>query len=173
MSAQPASFGGRIATVVALIAVTVLALGLAAFFRGEADQVSGSPAATNAALVDAEATDAVAEQVAAAVQRIYSYDFARLDENERAAGEVVHGSFAAEFQEQFGQVRDAAAEQEAVVTATVLGTAVKMLDGDRASVVVFVDQHDGRTQELLQARRLVVTAQQVDGSWKIVDLQTF
>ncbi len=154
----------------------VIALVLAAWFRGEANQLSGSAAASNSALVDVGTTAQVSGQVRAAVERIYSYDFARLDDNERAAGEVITGPFAADFREQFALVRKLAPEQQAVVVARVLNLGVKMLDGDRAIVVLFIDQQASRgieTSQLSVAGRLTVTAQRVDGNWKIADIEPF
>lgn len=164
------------AALVIAILVLVSALGLAAWFRGEANQLTGSAAASNTALVDAATTAEVSGQVRTAVERIYSYDFARLDENERAAGEVVTGSFAADFREQFAVVRELAPEQQAVVVARVLHLAVKMLEGDRATVVLFLDQQASRGIEAPQlsvAGRLSVTAQRIDGEWKIADVEPF
>ncbi|MGH3793673.1 MAG: hypothetical protein ACRDSP_02170 [Pseudonocardiaceae bacterium] len=171
-----ASRWSGVATLVALVAVVVIAVGLAAWFRGEANQLSGSAAASNTALVDVGATAQVSGQVRDAVQRIYSYDFARLDDNERADRAVIAGSFAQEFQQQFALVRRLAPAQQAVVVATVLDVGVKELDGDRALLVVFIDQQAGRgirTPQLSVAGRLSVTAQRVDGNWKIADVQPF
>ena len=174
---SPATHRRQAAFLVISIAVLVIALTLAAIFRGEANQLSSSAAAGNTALVDVGTTAEVSGQVREAVQRIYSYDFARLDDNERAAREVITGPFAEDFDEQFSRVRELAPPQQAVVVATVLDLAVRMLDDDRrAIVVVFIDQQASRrvvTQPLLVAGRLTVTAERVDGSWKIADVVPF
>jgi Mce-associated membrane protein len=165
-----------IAVVVIAVAVLVIALMLAAVFRGKANQLSASAAASNAALVEVGATAQVTGQVRQAVERVYSYDFARLDENEQAARLVITGPFAEDFGQEFGRVRELAPPQQAVVVATVLDLAVKMLDGDRATLVVFMDQQASRgveAQPLLVTGRLTVTAQQVDGIWKIADVVPF
>lgn len=174
----PGGSGAATSAAVLVIGVLVLviALVLAAWFRGEANQLSGSAAASNSALVDVGSTAQVSGQVRAAVERIYSYDFARLDDNERAAGELITGSFAADFHEQFALVRKLAPAQQAVVVARVLNLGVKMLDGDRAIVVLFIDQQASRgieTSQLSVAGRLTVTAQRVDGNWKIADIEPF
>ncbi len=165
-----------VATLVGLVAALVIALGLAAWLRSEANQLLGSAAASNDALVDVGATAQVSGQVRDAVQRVFSYDFARLDDNERAAADVITGPFARDFPEQFARVRQLAPAQQAVVVATVPALAVKVLDGDRAIVVVFIDQQAKRgaeAQPLLAAGRLTVTAQRVNGSWKIADVAPF
>lgn len=166
----------RVAVLVVGTLVLVIALCLAAWFRGEANQLTGSAPASNAALIDPGTTAQVSGQVRDGVQRIYSYDFARLDDNERAARQVITGTFVRDFGEQFGRVRELAPQQQAVVVATVANLAVKMLDDDRAIVVVFIDQQASRgpqAQPLLVAGRLTVTAERVEGSWKIADVQPF
>lgn len=165
-----------VATLVAMVAAVVLALSLAAWFRGESNQLAGSAAASNIALVDARATAAASGQVREAVQRVFSYDFTRLDDNERAAAEVITGSFAATFHQQFARVRQLAPPQQAVVVATVPALAVKVLDGDRAIVLVFLDQqaHQGsQAMPLLASGRLAVTAHRVNGRWKIAEAEPF
>jgi Mce-associated membrane protein len=165
-----------VATLVALIAAVVIAVVLGAWFRNEANQLTGSAAASNDALVDAGATAAVSQQVSEAVRRVYSYDFARLDDNERAAAEVVTGPFVEVFRQRFALVREQAPGQQAVVAASVPALAVKTLDGDRAVVLVFLDQEArqaGKDQPLLATGRLSITAQRVDDSWKIADAVPF
>ncbi|MGH3801555.1 MAG: hypothetical protein ACRDTD_15765 [Pseudonocardiaceae bacterium] len=172
----PARRATGVATLVGLVAAVVIALSLAAWLRGEANQLLESAAASNDALLDVGATAQVSGQVRDAVQRVFSYDFARLDDNERAAADVITGPFARDFPQQFARVRQLAPAQQAVVVATVPALAVKMLDGDRAIVVVFIDQQAKRgaeAQPLLAAGRLTVTAQRVDGSWKIADVAAF
>ena len=175
--AQPGSPRRRLTmTVLASAAVLLIALGCAAWFRGEANQLLDSAAKSNSALLDAGATAQVSGQVRDAVERVFSYDFARLDDNERAANDVVTGAFAREYRQQFARVRELAPGQQAVVVATVPALAVKVLDGDRAIVVVFIDQQanrGGQTQPLIAAGRLSVTAQRIAGNWKIADVEPF
>jgi Mce-associated membrane protein len=165
-----------VATLVALIAVLVMAVGVAAWFRGEANQLTSSPAATNDALVDKDTTAQVSAQISDAVKRVYSYDFARLADNERAAKAVVTGPFVDTFQQQFAKIRQLAPPQQAAVVASVPAIAVKDLEGDRAIVLVFIDQEAhqaGKDKPLLATGRLSITAQRVDGRWKIADAESF
>jgi Mce-associated membrane protein len=164
-----------VATLVALVAALVMAVGLAAWFRGEANQLAGSPAATNKALIDKDVTAQVSAQISDAVKRVYSYDFARLDDNERAASEVVTGAFVDNFRQQFAKIRQLAPPQQAVVVASVPAIAVKSLDGDRAIVLVFLDQQAhqaGQSKPLVATGRLSITAQRVGGRWKIADAES-
>ena len=162
-----------VATLVGLVAALVIALGLAAWFRGEANQLLGSAAASNDALIDTEATAQVSEQVRAAVESIFSYDFARLDANERAAAGVITGPLVQEYRQQFAQVRELAPSQQAVVVTTVPALGVKMLDGDRAVVVVFLERQAKQGPQPPPMLGLTVTAQRINGSWKIADVAPF
>ena len=128
---------------------------------------------TDAALVDVGGTAEAASQLSDAVEAIFSYDFARLDENEATARGEITPAFEAEFDRIFAEVRRHAPEQQAVVSATVTQSAVKELTADHAVLVVFVDQVATRaaaapeSQQLAAAGRLTVTGERIDGHWKI------
>jgi Mce-associated membrane protein len=159
---------------VPLLAVAALVLATVAVVAGIQDaRLRGTPAAANTALVDVGTTAEVAGQLSDAVETVYSFDFARLDENEKAARDVITPEFAAQFDRLFGEVKARAPQQQAVVSATVTHTAVKEITGDRAVLVAFVDQQatraapDAQSQQLAAAGRLTVTGERVDGRWKI------
>jgi Mce-associated membrane protein len=139
-------------------------------------RLHSTPTASNTALVDVAGTSAAAGQLSDALETVYSFDFARLDENERAAREVITPGFAAEFDRLFAEVRQRAPEQQAVVSATVTLSAVKELTGDHAVLVAFVDQQatraapDAESRQLAAAGRLTVTGERVDGRWKIASV---
>lgn len=155
----------------------VLLVGLAVFFGVADAQVRGTASAQNTALVDIATTAQVSQQVTDALKTVYSFDYTRLDQNEAAARAVITPAFATEFDELFKQVRQLAPQQQAVVTATVNLSAVKSINGDTAVLLVFLDQQATRAQagnqpqQLAAAGRLTVTAQRVDGTWKIADVQ--
>jgi Mce-associated membrane protein len=161
-----------------LAAALVLLLGLAVVLAVADHSVRSSPAATNLALADVATTAEVAGQLGVALETVYSYDFARLDENERAAREVITPGFAAEFDTLFAQVRELAPQQQAVVSATVTMSAVQSIEGDRAVLVAFMDQQATRaaapegSQQLAAAGRLTVVGERVDGRWKIADVES-
>jgi Mce-associated membrane protein len=156
-----------------LVAALIVFTGFAVFAGIQDARLRGTPAASNTALVDVGATAGAAGQLSDAIETIYSFDFARLDENEKAAREVITPAFAAQFDRLFAEVRARAPEQQAVVSATVTMSAVKELSADRAVVVAFVDQQatraaaDAQPQQLAAAGRLTVTGEWVDGRWKI------
>ena len=165
---EAATGGSPIATLVALLAVVIIAAGLAVWFRGETEQLRNRVG--NDALVDVAATAQVVRHVNAALEAVYSYDFARLDENERTARELITEDFSDDYQMLFDEVRQLAPDQPAVVSAVVANSAVKVLDGDRAIVVAFIDQQATRgvdSEQLAVPARLAVTAERVDDRWKI------
>jgi Mce-associated membrane protein len=173
-AASSALLAGLRHRAVPLLAAALVVLAAVAVVAGIQDaRLRGSPAAANTALVDVGATAEVAGQLSDAVETIYSFDFARLDENENAARDVITPEFAAEFDRLFGEVRARAPQQQAVVSATVTLSAVKEITGDRAVLVAFVDQQatraapDAESQQLAAAGRLTVTGERVDGRWKI------
>ncbi len=159
---------GAVALVLVLLASTFGALWFIREHNG---------AAANHALIDVGATSQVAQQVGEAVKTVYSYDFARLDENEKNARAVITSEFEQQFTQLFADVRDKAPKQKAVVSATVALTGVRQLSDDTAVVVLFMNQIATRTaetgpaQQLASAGRLTVTAKNIDGTWKIADVQ--
>jgi Mce-associated membrane protein len=157
----------------ALIGGLAVLVGLAVFFAVENAEVRGTPSAQNTALVDVGTTAQVSQQVTTALKTIYSFDYTRLDQNEAAARAVITPAFAGQFDQLFKQVRELAPQQQAVVTATVNPVGVQSINGDTATLLVFLDQQatraqaGGAPQQLAAAGRLMVTAQLVDGTWKV------
>jgi Mce-associated membrane protein len=157
----------------ALIGGLAVLVGLAVFFAVENAEVRGTPSAQNTALVDVGTTAQVSQQVTTALKTIYSFDYTRLDQNEAAARAVITPAFAGQFDQLFKQVRELAPQQQAVVTATVNLVGVQSINGDTATLLVFLDQQatraqaGGAPQQLAAAGRLMVTAQLVDGTWKV------
>ncbi|MGQ0576139.1 MAG: hypothetical protein ACT4RN_18340 [Pseudonocardia sp.] len=172
---------GRIAALrarpVAVLAVALAVFGVLAAGFGVADAVvRGGGSAANTALADVGATSDVVNQLGAALETVYSYDFTQLDANERAAREVITPEFAVKFEQLFTQVRELAPQQQAVVSAAVTASAVQSIEGERAVLVAFLDQQATRAnagaepQQLTAAGRLTVVGELVDGTWKIADV---
>lgn len=157
----------------ALLAVTILLVAAAGFFAVSWGRMQFSGATSNTALTDVGATAAVSEQVNEAVTKVYSFDFARLDQAESDARAVITGPFTGQFDQIFANVRQLAPKQQAVVTATIPKSAVASIDGDHAQMYVFVNQvvrrvdDAGKPQEGTAAARLRVDADYVDGRWKV------
>ncbi len=166
------SLRSPVATLVALLAVVVIATGLAVWFRGEAEQLRNREG--NDALVDVAATAQVVNDVNRALEAVYSYDVARLDENERAARELITEDVTGDYRMLLDEVRRPAPDRPAVVSAVVTSSAVRFLDEDRAIVVAFIDQRATRGMDAEQPAvpaRLTVTAERVDDRWKIAAIE--
>lgn len=167
---------GRAVPVLAV--ALVLLTGLAVFFGIADARLRGTPSASNAALVDVGATAEANGQLSDALETVYSYDFTRLDENERAARDVITPAFGADFDSLFAQVRELAPQRQAVVSATVQLSAIQDIEGDRAVLVAFMDQRattateGAAAQQLAASGRLTVTGERVDGRWKIAGVES-
>ncbi|WP_020671704.1 hypothetical protein [Amycolatopsis nigrescens] len=162
--------GGRRATLIALLtAVIVLATGFAVWSAVRANALR-SP---NVALADQAATAELTDQVGAGVRAIFSYDYGNLARTERAAEGVLVDKAVAQYREGFGAAKQQAEEQKLVRSTTIRGIGVRELVGDRARLLVFLDQQTLRTGENQQSSagaQLDITAKRVGGSWKIAEM---
>ncbi|MGQ0480636.1 MAG: hypothetical protein ACT4O0_06355 [Pseudonocardia sp.] len=127
----------------------------------------------NEAFVDTEDTAEVVAEITAAVKTVYSYDHNALDVAELAAKEMITGPFAAQFDKVFGPVKELAPQQQVSLSTTVQAAGVLQLAGDRARLLMMVDQGGtkGGSQPVAGASsRLVVQAHRTDGRWKIAEV---
>lgn len=127
----------------------------------------------NQAFVDSDSTSAVVGDVTSAIKVVYSYDYKTLDANQAAAKAVITGKFSQDFDKVFAGVKQLAPQQQAVLTTTVPAVGVVALQGDRAQLLMMVDQNGTRmgSQPIAgTSARLVVQAQLVDGHWKIAEV---
>ncbi|MBW0117818.1 nuclear transport factor 2 family protein [Pseudonocardia abyssalis] len=165
----------RLRTMPVLAALLVVLVALSVFFGIATAALRSSPSAANTALTDLTATSEVSTQLGDALELLYSYDFARLDENERAARDVITEGFTPEFDRLFTQVRELAPQQQAVVSAVVTVSAVQSIEGDTAVLVAFMDQQASTaasTEQVAAAGRLTVTGERVDGRWRIASVES-
>lgn len=128
----------------------------------------------NTALSDPAATRQVAGQVAEAVQTSFTYDYANPQRTEQEAGKVLTGSAIRQYQQLFGQVKQVAPAQKLVFNSHVRSAGVQELRGDRARVLLFVDQQGVRAdtnQRRSGSAQLDVTAQRVGDAWKVSEIR--
>lgn len=154
-----------VAAVILIAVAVVVAFG---YFHAEAN----GPV-SNQAFVDTGSTAAVEGEVTAAIKTVYSYDYRTLDANRAAAKAVTTGQFAQDFDKVFDAVGQLAPKEQAVMTTAVPAAGVMELHGDRARLLMMVDQNGtkGGSQPIGGASaRLLVTAQRVDGQWKIAEV---
>ncbi|WP_020668692.1 hypothetical protein [Amycolatopsis nigrescens] len=170
---EPETAKPRRGTVLAL-AAAVLFGGLAGWFAIESQQARGGPAANNTALVDSETTTAVLGQVNDALGRIFSYSFDNPAPTEEAAGQLLTGRAKDQYEQLFAQVRTQAPAQKLTLRSQPAVSGVKLLDGDRATLLAFLDQSSTRADtgsSSVGAAQLSVTAERHGGRWLIADLQ--
>jgi Mce-associated membrane protein len=161
----------RLLTGLAVAAVLLVAAAVVAAVGWRSAATSGPR--SNEAFVDSAATAEVVGQVTNDMTTVYSYDYTTLPANEAAANAVITGKFATEFPRVFGPVKQLAPQEQAVLKSTVPAAGVILLQGDRARLLMMIDQTGtrGPAKEATGATaRLVVDAQKVDGRWKISEV---
>ncbi|MEV7092518.1 hypothetical protein AB0M80_06705 [Amycolatopsis sp. NPDC051045] len=153
------------------VAVAVVMSGLAGWFTLEG-RSTNAVAAHNSALSDVAGTADAAKQISAALGTVFSYRYDDPAKSERAAKDVLTGPALSQYEQLFGQVRQLAADQRLVVTSTAVASGVKLLDGDRAALLVFLDQTGtrGDGQRSTGAAQLSVTAERVAGKWRVTGM---
>jgi Mce-associated membrane protein len=160
--------------VVLLLLFIAVASGAAAWlFQQQAVTASKQRPSSNIALLDKSATSDVVAQVSKAVEAIYSYDSASLDQSESLALSQITGSYVSEFKDNFAAVRALPPQQRASLSSKVAAAGVITLTERRASLLVMLDQVGRRGDNappVNSAVRLSVTAQRVDGQWKVSDI---
>ncbi|AHH99665.1 hypothetical protein [Kutzneria albida] len=157
-----------------LIGLIVLCLGLGGWFRWQATTLWDDPAAQNQALVDPSGTSQVASEIGDALGKVFSYRYDNTAQTEQAAKQVLAGDALGQYDKLFAEVRKQAPAQKLVLTTKAVLTGVSLLDGDRAQLLVFLDQSATRgdnNQSAVAPAQLTVTAQRQDGHWRITGLQ--
>lgn len=156
--------------VIVLLLVAAAGAGAAVWFRGHVVETGNQRPSSNQALLDKSATAEAVEQVSRAVEAIYSYDAANLDADEAKALSMINGSYASEFKQNFAAVRALPPGQRASLSSKVVEVGVITLTERRASLLVMLDQvgrQADKPEPVKAAVRLSVTAQRVDGQWKV------
>ncbi|MCK2241992.1 MULTISPECIES: hypothetical protein [unclassified Crossiella] len=128
----------------------------------------------NVALVDNATTDVVLRQVTDAVRDTFSYDHADTGRTEQAAARVLDGRAIEQYRELFAEVRKVAPAQKLVLTTTIRAAGVREIQGDTATLLIFVDQQMLRTGDNVQnsgAAQLEITARRDGPNWRIVELK--
>ncbi|PSL54813.1 Mce-associated membrane protein [Saccharothrix carnea] len=156
---------------IALVVLAGLLVGLGVWFQHREDGIR-----YNQALVDSAGTTEVAGQAREAVEKAFSYNFADVSATEKAANELLVGKAQCQYNAIFGPVRELAPEQKLVVTVKAVSSGVTSLDGDRATVLLFLDQVTTRTTDNQSGGGIAmmrVGAQRVDGRWKVDNMEMF
>ncbi len=159
----------------ALVVVGLLLAATAVLFKIQADDVSSST--DNTALLDVAKTAQVKDQVAKATEALFSYDYNNIAKTETAAGDLlVNDEVRAKYNLLMGEVKRLAPQQKMVVTCKVTRSAVIRLEGDRADVMVFVDQSSTRAdtnKTTAGSAQLHLNAELQGDKWKITAMNTY
>jgi Mce-associated membrane protein len=165
--------GRRVLVVLGIL--TVLFGGSAAWFGSQADRVRDESGVRNGALTDVAGTSDVKGVVTDAVNTIFSFDYADMARTEQAADQLLTGGAVRQYDALIAQVRAQASRQKLVLTTTVTDSAVEMLQGNRARLLLFADQRSTRTTTKTTsyaAAMLAVDAVRQGGHWKISGIDT-
>jgi len=161
----------------ALGAVTVVLAGFGVWATLHASSLRSDAAAqANTALTDRAATATVRREISAAVNTIFSYNYADTAATRRAAQSVLTGPAVRQYNTLFALVTKNAPTQKLVVTTKVTNTGVELLNGNRARLLVFANQQDTRAgtgQTSYAGAMFAVTALRQGGRWKIENIDTF
>lgn len=156
---------------VAAVAVVALAVGIVGWYRYVELSGDGSD---NLAVVDTKETAAVQSAVSQALESVLSYNYEDPTTTQAAAEQVLSGDAREEYDTLFKTLEEQAPDQELVLTAQVVSVGVEELEGNSATLLVFVDQSSRRAdddQASLSAAQLQVEAgKESDGTWVITGL---
>ena len=161
---------------VALGAAAVVLAGFGVWATLHANSLRNNAAAQNTALIDGPATAAVRRDISAAVNTIFSYNYANTAFTKQAAQGVLTGPAVRQYDTLFALVTKNAPAQKLVVTTRVTNSGVELLNGNRARVLVFANQQDTRAgtgQTSYAGAMFAVTALRQRGRWKIENIDTF
>jgi Mce-associated membrane protein len=167
-------FGGSKALPITLVAVIVVCLVLAglAFWQGRQAWTSGP--VSNQAVVDVGGTAELVGQSRESIEKIFSYDFTRLDDSVEAARSMSTGQFTDRYLSVFDQtIRTPAQQQQLRQTATVQNIGVVSMRDDRATVMALTQFSAQRTttgQSTNAPGLLRLEMERVDGRWKLAEL---
>lgn len=159
----------------ALFGLALVLAGCAVFFKIQDNRIDA--ATSNTALLDVARTSQVNQAATSAVETLFSYDFNNIKKTQDAANSLLlNDEVKARYNSLMSQVQTLAPQQKIVVTVKASRSAVIMLNGDRARVMVFVDQTATRTdqnQTSSGSAQLYVNMQYTNGKWGISQLDTY
>lgn len=159
---------------VAVLVVAVVMVLVGGFGLWRAHVERDVPARDNLALTDAASTAEVQSSLTRSLGQILSYDYTDGAKTKTAAAQALTGKARSQYDELFTTLQKRAPGQKLTLTAAVQAVAVKTLTRTTATALVFLDQTSKRAsdqQSSASAAQLMVSAQLVDGAWRISDLR--
>ncbi|MBO0869755.1 MAG: hypothetical protein J2P15_14440 [Micromonosporaceae bacterium] len=152
-------------TILILVALTLIALGVAGFAWQQRESSVDSAAAGRACVAAATT----------AAQAIFSYDYRSFDSGVAAAKPWTTGEFAKEYEQTTAALKPTAVREQAVVQAQVSAIGVLQASTDTVELLVYLDQYRSNTNisgEKVDQNRVLLTMVRVgdpgQGSgWKV------
>ncbi|MEW1929379.1 hypothetical protein [Streptomyces sp. NPDC088360] len=137
------------------------------------DRTADAPGAANQALTDSERTRRVIADVSDALTTVFTYTPDDLSTTERRARDLLRGKAAKDYRALFGKLRRQVTEQQLSLTTQVVRAGAVELTGDKAQLLVFLDQRAKRkgAKATTAAAQLSVAARLHDGHWTITDIK--
>lgn len=129
---------------------------------------------SNTAVIDTRTTAEVIGQVDTALQHILSYQYTDPGATQAAANQVLVGAAKQQFHTLFTALQQKAPGQQLTLSAKVVRSGVSVLDGNRATLLVFLDQTSTRASDgtsATSAAQIHIQAVEQGGVWKISELQ--
>ena len=172
---------GRLSVRTMYILVGVLVLLAGVFGTGawfaSSKYSEASASTSNTALINVDRTQQVKKAMSKAAERLFSYDYRKIDKTKKAADELLANSEVKNKYDMLMQeVKRLAPKQKAVVSVNATESAVVSLRDDHAKVIVYVDQTSKRTKSKETAAggaALWLTTERRDGEWKVVGMDTY
>ncbi|HKS47684.1 MAG TPA: hypothetical protein VJT49_21745 [Amycolatopsis sp.] len=165
----------KVALAGVLFVLALVLTTLAVWFKIEESKLAA--ATSNTALLDVARTSQVNQAATSAVETLFSYDYNSIAKTQDAAGDLLlNDDVRNKYNSLMGEVERLAPQQKIVVTVKVSRSAVIMLNGDKAKVMVFVDQTATRTdqnQTSSGSAQLWLNLQYSGDKWRITDLNTY
>ncbi|SDD67948.1 hypothetical protein [Streptomyces sp. AmelKG-A3] len=152
------------------LTVALLATGATLFVKGQ--RLRDTPATSNHALTDTEATDRVSGEVGSALSKVFSYGPRSTAATKETAKRVLAGKALQQYAALYGQVEKQAADQKLTLTTQVVHAGVTRLGTGSAHLLVFLDQvyeREGKAATTAAAQ-LSVTAELRGGRWVVVEI---
>jgi Mce-associated membrane protein len=157
--------------VTAMVTAALAVVGGGMLLLADHDRTAGPLA--NRALVDRTATADVISQVDNALNHVLSYSYRNPAPTDAAAKRYLTGDAVRQWHTLFTQLQQRAPGQKLTFVARVDTAGVDQLDGNSARLLVFLDQKStraGDSASSVAAAQVQVSAERVDGQWRISEL---
>lgn len=169
----PVGRGRTLAVRLVLIVVSLALVAVGVAFLVRTHDVNGEHAVTDRAVSDSTQTAEVIGQVSTALDQVFSYDYRKPQVAKAAAKRWLTGKAPAQYTMLFTQLQKLAPGQQLTFVAKVSTAGVTSLHGNRAKLLVFLDQESTRAsdgQSSISAAQVEIGAVEHGNTWQIDDI---